>query len=102
MFRYFNCACPRCQDPSELGSNLNTILCQQCRLDRGQKEFILPPPVEPATTAGAAAAAAEARRAWRCEACAWLITELKVKALVQNFGDKIKALTGSDRLGVTE
>ena len=27
---YFDCECPRCGDPSELGSHLSTLLCQDC------------------------------------------------------------------------
>lgn len=38
---YFNCACSRCQDPTELGTNLAGILCSKC----SKKSFLLP--VEP-------------------------------------------------------
>ena len=29
--KYFQCTCLRCSDPTELGSQFSTILCQQCK-----------------------------------------------------------------------
>ena len=29
--KYFKCTCPRCLDPTELGSHFSTLLCHQCR-----------------------------------------------------------------------
>ena len=29
--KYFQCTCLRCSDPTELGSNFSTLVCQQCK-----------------------------------------------------------------------
>ena len=29
--KYFLCTCRRCSDPTELGTNFSTLLCQQCK-----------------------------------------------------------------------
>ena len=28
--RYFNCLCKRCEDPTELGTHLSSLLCPKC------------------------------------------------------------------------
>ena len=29
--KYFLCTCRRCSDPTELGTNFSTLLCQKCK-----------------------------------------------------------------------
>lgn len=28
--KYFDCACPRCSDPTELGTHMSTMKCHKC------------------------------------------------------------------------
>ena len=39
---YFDCACIRCQDPTELGTNLDAIKCKICEREENGESFLLP------------------------------------------------------------
>ena len=32
--KYFHCKCPRCTDPSELGTEFSSLKCPTCTIDR--------------------------------------------------------------------
>ena len=57
--KYFICSCPRCVDPTELGTMFSSIRCPQCTADTG---YLVP------NTPGHADLL-EVQADWRCVSC---------------------------------
>merc|ERR1719244_241065 len=81
--RYFDCKCPRCQDPTELGANTNTLVCPACRTG-----YLLP--VHPL----------DFTSIWSCTSCGQQESSQAVTNLVQSFTEEIKHLSESARYEV--
>ena len=79
--RFFDCCCARCRDPTELGTQLSSLVCQQCRLHNISSYSL------PSCTLDV----------WRCEACGSSTPAVEAVALVKQFVDKIETLTKTQR-----
>lgn len=67
---FFTCTCPRCTDPSELGTNFSTLLCNSDKCKR-KKRLVLPlSPLDESSK-------------WKCTACLtkWTYSTLVIPAL---------------------
>ena len=84
LLRYFDCACKRCLDPTELGTHLNTLLCQKCRLEE-KNSFLLPENVR------------NQNGDWRCDGCENIVRNEEAKKLVEKFNAEILQLSTTDR-----
>ena len=45
---FFDCCCPRCRDPTELGTLLSALVCQACRREGRQGHLLPALPLDPA------------------------------------------------------
>ena len=57
--KYFICSCPRCGDPTELGTMFSSIRCPQCTADTGYLVPISPGHPE----------LSDKQEDWRCVSC---------------------------------
>ena len=80
---YFDCTCPRCSDPRELGANTNTVTCPAC----SSGDLL---PVQPL----------HYQSDWRCEQCQEVIASDLVTGVVEKFKDEIQTLYETDRYNV--
>ncbi|CAL4089705.1 unnamed protein product [Meganyctiphanes norvegica] len=78
--KLFVCRCPRCSDPSELGSHASDIVCQEC------KTGLLQPPEE-------------SERIWKCNSCTENLPHERVRMMVQMAG---KMITTSHNLNLQD
>jgi hypothetical protein len=69
--RLFTCACPRCEDPTELGSNFSTILCPS----PGCPGFSVPTPKKSSSDGGSAGEDV----VWKCQKCSKVTQAWQVK-----------------------
>jgi len=78
----FDCSCPRCQDPTELGTNACTLKCMQC----------CKPTLLPRTSS--------LESDWECRSCGFNITHqtalqitvgMNVKFLNKSYGDSLQS-----------
>ena len=72
----FSCACKRCQDPTELGTYLQSIRCRVCK-DNEKDGFMLP--VYQNKTEEADSVANNSEELWSCEQCSNTMGDLKVR-----------------------
>jgi hypothetical protein len=78
LFRYFNCTCARCRDPSELGSHVNTVRCPSCR--HHTEGWVMP----------------YSEDDWECRRCKRKMEEASIRAIVEPL------LAETDRLAKTD
>ncbi|XP_049875857.1 SET domain-containing protein SmydA-8-like [Pectinophora gossypiella] len=88
--KFFNCECPRCADPTELGTHLSTLKCQKC--DNGI--IISSNPLDNEAT-------------WKCteKKCEFKTSSAamrKMLAVVQAEVDQLDALEGAQAIEVRE
>ena len=75
---YFSCSCPRCRDPTELGSHLSSLVCPKCDLAMTQVE-----PLDPDSP-------------WRCPRHSFSFSAEHVASLVTDLRQHFLAL-GEDK-----
>ena len=75
--KYFVCSCPRCADPTELGTMFSSIRCPQCTAENG---YLVP------TVPGHCELVDTAMADWRCVTCAKTQTAKFVNAVTQVMG----------------
>jgi len=80
---YFDCVCPRCQDPTELGSHTNTLLCPACKTG-----FLLP--VSPL----------DLESLWTCADCQQRESSASVTSLVESWLQQVTQMSEQDRYNV--
>ena len=71
----FFCECPRCSDPSDLGSNFDTLNCSKC------KGAMLPDGNDPSSP-------------WLCCECGSRLSREKVRNMEDSFSEKIDKCRG--------
>ena len=79
----FDCLCERCQDKTEFGTNLSTIVCQECSKNNRKDGYMLPD--DPTEYYGQ----------WSCHKCSANVNGLTVYALVkelQREAEEIKSI----------
>ena len=77
---YFDCSCPRCVDPRELGANTNTLLCPAC--SRGH---LLP------------SSPLEYQSDWVCDQCSHIAPSDLVQGVVELYKQQIQTTYETDR-----
>lgn len=80
--KHFACACPRCADPTELGTHMSSLKCNKC--DNG---IILP------------LDSLDAESTWKCTHCDFSTNGKAVKKIlriIQNDVDAAEAISGAD------
>jgi len=80
--KYFICSCPRCVDPTELGTMFSSIRCPQCTADTG---YLVP------NTPGHADLL-EVQADWRCVSCSKTQPAKFVNAVTQSIGEELVSL----------
>ena len=80
---YFDCACERCSSSSELGTNINTLVCPRCNQAKLRPESPL--------LFGSI---------WRCSACGKEVTETFVKDIVENIINDTNDIINNERHNV--
>merc|ERR1719282_1864135 len=81
--KYFVCSCPRCADPTELGTMFSSIRCPQCTAENG---YLVP------TVPGHCELVDTAMADWRCVTCAKTQTAKFVNAVTQSIGEELVSL----------
>ena len=76
---YFDCSCPRCADPTELGTHVSSLACDHCG------GWMM------------AGAPLEADTQWECGGCGARLASGEVDSLVTSFSDRIQRLYEEDR-----
>ena len=101
---YFSCTCHRCLDPTELGSHMNTLVCPGC----AQPTFLPRPanhipqwrnPGHPPEKELWPQTIKEHLEEWTCP-CGHNLSSAKVRTIVDNLLEKVKALASTDRYNV--
>lgn len=64
--KYFRCQCPRCLDPTELGTHFSSLLCPAC-------------PTSSTTAAAGLLTFDSSANSWPCQTCAHIATETSVQ-----------------------
>ena len=80
---YFDCTCPRCSDPRELGANTNTVMCPACT-----SGHLLP------------AVPLQYESDWQCEHCSHVASSDLVTGVVERFKQEIETQYETDRYNV--
>jgi len=81
--KYFVCSCPRCVDPTELGTMFSSIKCPQCTAEGG---YLVP------TVPGNCDLVEGAMADWRCASCSKGQTAKFVNAVTQSIGEELVSL----------
>jgi len=79
---YFDCTCNRCSSASELGTNINTLICPQCKQAQLSPESPL-----------------QFGSVWKCP-CGHEVSETVVKQIVENIIDATKDIIDKQRNNV--
>jgi len=80
--KYFICSCPRCSDPTELGTMFSSIRCPQCTADSG---YLVPlSPGHPELS--------DKQEDWRCVSCDSKQQAKFVNAVTQSIGEELVSL----------
>merc|ERR1712066_121359 len=80
---YFDCTCPRCSDPRELGANTNTVLCPACTTGH-----LLP------------SQPLHYQSDWECSECQHVTESDLVTGVVELYKQQIQTLYETDRYNV--
>lgn len=75
MTKFIDCSCPRCKDPTELGTYLSSIKCKLC--PEGYVSFF--------------------NSQWTCEKCSSTISEVDVNRLLSEVAEQILYADGDVR-----
>jgi len=81
--KYFVCSCPRCSDPTELGTMFSSIRCPQCTNENGYLVASMPGHPELVESAMAD---------WTCVCCSATQTSKFVSAVTQSIGEELVSL----------
>jgi len=71
---YFSCTCPRCSDPTELGSHLSSLVCQKCPPGEGVLTQVSPLSKD---------------SPWKCSVHQCLVTKENVTSMCRDLKDYI-------------
>jgi len=77
---YFDCCCPRCSDPTELGSHASSLLCQVCKCDDAL--FL-------------STNAANAFSAWACTKCNLTMTSQEVMDVENRIATEMQGINNT-------
>eukprot|EP00096_Caligus_rogercresseyi_P000624 TRINITY_DN1109_c1_g1_i1.p1 TRINITY_DN1109_c1_g1~~TRINITY_DN1109_c1_g1_i1.p1 ORF type:complete len:336 (-),score=22.21 TRINITY_DN1109_c1_g1_i1:734-1741(-) len=72
----FFCLCPRCKDPTELGTYASAIKCQSCSCG-----YLLPP--------------VDLNKEWECFGCQQNVSKVNIRAILNENTEKIRTITRS-------
>ena len=75
-FWYFDCECPRCSDPTELGSYMSAVICFACK--RG---FLVP------------IDSLQYKSDWKCDSCGHIISYDLVNEVISTIESQVSSQT---------
>jgi len=84
--KFFDCACARCSDPTELGSNLSTLRCGKAGC---HGNVLCTDPLHP-----------ENRAPYACDACKTVVEGDKVATLLEQIADEIQTTREGDTVAL--
>lgn len=76
--KYFRCRCPRCLDPTELGTEFSSLRCPSCSIDR--QGYLTP--IEPLNPSSS----------WECSVCKKTEPTNYVNAVIRSIGEELVRL----------
>ncbi|XP_013099933.2 SET domain-containing protein SmydA-8 [Stomoxys calcitrans] len=71
--KYFHCTCERCEDPTELGSHMSTLVCGPCAA-KSQEGFVIKD---------------FATNSWRCSTCSHTLRNEQVEQLLEKVKEEV-------------
>ncbi|CAG4982109.1 unnamed protein product [Colias eurytheme] len=78
LSKFFDCACARCRDPTELGTRASALRCPRCA-----GHVLSAAPLEPSSE-------------WRCDACPYTVGANAVQATLKRLTDELEQIDAND------